>query len=259
MKNSPKLLLLGVLLTTMYVSTLCAQQIAPGGEKAKKPDADTLANIDLKKTPWLCESVGLSPAHAAFSRPRMMWANSFRFVPIKDVLNGPIVVERWVNEAPKDLAGKFVLIEVWATWCPPCRRSLPLLDYYHEKFKDDLVVISICETDEKALEEMKGPLKVADIKSHLAVDTNRRFADKLGVYGIPHVVILEPVYGAVLWEGMPTLPGYELDEKTIEKFIASGKKIKEAGKMPKESPITISAEKADPDKVPKTRSGEATW
>ncbi|MGL6197092.1 MAG: TlpA family protein disulfide reductase [Thermoguttaceae bacterium] len=133
------------------------------------------------------------------------------------------------------------------------------MNYYHEKFKDDLVVIGICETDETALKEMKGPLKLDEINFHLAVDTNRRFADKLGVYGIPHAVILEPESGAVIWEGMPTLPGYELDEKTIEKILAVGKKRKEAGKVPEVSPVKISVKEADPEKTPKRQSGQASW
>ncbi|MGL6197091.1 MAG: TlpA family protein disulfide reductase [Thermoguttaceae bacterium] len=95
-----------------------APKVVPG-EKPRKVDASTLQNIDLEKTPWLCESVGLTPSHAAFSRPRMIWANSLRFVPINEAVEGDVIVERWVNEPPKDLAGKYVMIEVWATWCPP--------------------------------------------------------------------------------------------------------------------------------------------
>jgi len=229
-------------------------------EAVRKVDAASLANIDLEKAPWLCESVGLSPTHPAFSRQRMIWADSFRYVPLREITeDGKIIVERWVNEPPKDLAGKYVFVEVWATWCPPCRRSLPLLNFFHEKYKDQLVVVSICETDEKALEEMKGPLKLSEINFHLAVDTNRRFADKLGVYGIPHAVLLEPIHGAVIWEGMPTLPGYELDDKTMEKYLAVGKRLKEAGKFPEQSSISFTTNEADPNYVPKHRSTDASW
>ncbi len=261
--------------TLLLVIILCgtfafAEEAAPApkvveGEKPRKVDAASLTDIDLTKTPWLCESVGLSPTHPAFSRPRTIWADSFRFVPLKDIGeegekgDGKIVVERWVNDPPKDLAGKYVFVEVWATWCPPCRRSLPLLNFFQEKYKDRLTVVSICETDEKALEEMKGPLKLSEIQFHLAVDTNRRFADKLGVYGIPHAVILEPVSGAVIWEGMPTLPGYELDDKTIDKILAVGKRLKDAGKIPDQSPIQFVTEKADPNYVPKHHSQDASW
>lgn len=224
-------------------------------ENAAESRGSSLAAIDLEKTPWLVERMGLSPTHPAFTRPRSIWADSFRLRPLEEaVKGGEIVVERWVNDEPKDFAGKYVFLEVWATWCPPCRRSLPLLNYYHEKYKDQLVVVSICETDEQALKEMKGPLKLEDIRFYLAVDTNRRFADALGVYGIPHAVLIEPVYGAVIWEGMPTLPKYELDDKTMEKILSVGQKLKESGKVPEKSPVSFKIEPADPDRKPKLKS-----
>lgn len=218
-------------------------------EAPRNVDPGLLQDIDLEKTPWLCERVGLPSAHPVFTRPKTIWADSLQFVPLKEVLEDDIVVERWVNTPPENLTGKYVLIEVWATWCPPCRRGLPLLNYFHDKYKDDLVVVSICETDEEALKTMKGPLTLEEVRFSLAVDTNRRFANKLGVYGIPHAVLLEPTVGAVIWEGMPTLPGHELDEATMEKVLAIGKKLKEAGKMPEQPPIAFRMEKADPEKV----------
>ena len=203
------------------------------GESARPViDFNKLKDIDIEKEPWLVESAGLTPGHPALQRDRMIWADSWLYADVPE-----IDIEHWIGNTPKDMAGKFVLIEVWATWCPPCRRSLPYLNYLHEKYGDKLVVITICETDQAALEAMEKPLKLGDIKFHVAVDTGRRFANKLGVYGIPHTVILEPQFGAVIWEGMPTQPGHELTPEKVEKILAIGKKLEEAGKLPKESPL----------------------
>lgn len=223
-------------------------QAVKGESDGPTIDFSKLKDIDIEKEPWLVESAGLTPGHPALQRERMIWADSWLYNDAPE-----IDVEYWVNDAPKDLAGKFVLIEVWATWCPPCRRSLPYLNYLHEKFGDDLAVISICETDREALEKMEKPLKLADIKFHLAVDTGRRFADKLGVYGIPHAVILEPQFGAVIWEGMPTQPGHELTPDKVEKILAVGKKLKETDKLPKESPLKFKISKPEKTAVPPER------
>ncbi|MCL2348555.1 MAG: TlpA family protein disulfide reductase [Planctomycetaceae bacterium] len=222
------------------------------GEKGEKPvvDFEKLKNADLAKEPWLVESAALPPNHPAFQRPQMIWADSWFLNDAPE-----IEIEKWVTGPPKDLAGKFVLVEVWATWCPPCRKSLPLLNFYHEKYGDDLVVIAICETDEDAIKAMQGPLALKDVKFHLAVDTGRRFANKLGVYGIPHAVILEPQFGAVVWEGMPTQPGHELSDKKIEKILAVRKQLAEAGQLPKESPVKIHV--APPSAKPEQKTSRA--
>ncbi len=227
-------------------------------------DVNTAEKPDSKLTdkPWLIETTRLEEGVPIPKRDRMLWAKSVRMQAIQDVLKGPIEVERWVNEPPKNLAGKFVLVEVWATWCPPCRRSLPLLEYYGEKFKDDLVVVSICEEDEEALKKMEGPLKLSDIKVPLAIDTHRRLANALGCYGIPHAILIEPVYGAVLWEGMPTQIGYELSEEVLGKILANRKRLAEAGKLPKTAPFEFKACPLDPNKPnekPAVKLRSAGW
>ncbi|MEO5888271.1 MAG: TlpA disulfide reductase family protein [Anaerolineales bacterium] len=40
-----------------------------------------------------------------------------------------------------DLRGKIVLINLWATWCPPCRAEMPALENAYEQYKDSGVVI----------------------------------------------------------------------------------------------------------------------
>ena len=50
--------------------------------------------------------------------------------------------------ALKDLRGKAVLLNFWATWCEPCRDEMPHLEALHEAFKDKgLVVIGINATE----------------------------------------------------------------------------------------------------------------
>ena len=196
--------------------------------------------------PWLVESAGRT---AVPQRQRMLWADSVQYKSIAEICGEPIIeIERWVNEPPKDLRGKFVLIEVWATWCPPCRRGLPLLEYFHEKYKNELVVISICETDENALKNMEGSLKLAEMKAPLAVDTHRRFANALGVYGIPHAVLIEPVMGAVLWEGMPTQIGAELSDDVMERFLKNLQNPALRARIPENSPFEFKAMPPDSNK-----------
>jgi thiol-disulfide isomerase/thioredoxin len=45
--------------------------------------------------------------------------------------------------APADLAGKAVLVEFWATWCPPCRSTLEWLGGLKEKYGDRIAVLAL--------------------------------------------------------------------------------------------------------------------
>jgi thiol-disulfide isomerase/thioredoxin len=47
-----------------------------------------------------------------------------------------------------DYRGKIVLLNLWATWCPPCRREMPDLDALHRKYRDSgMVVLALSDED----------------------------------------------------------------------------------------------------------------
>ena len=51
-------------------------------------------------------------------------------------------------ERLSDQAGKVVLVNIWATWCEPCRREMPKLDHLYRERKDKgLVVFGLSEED----------------------------------------------------------------------------------------------------------------
>jgi thiol-disulfide isomerase/thioredoxin len=58
----------------------------------------------------------------------------------------------------EDLRGKIVVINLWATWCPPCRAEMPFLENLWKKFKDDDGVRVLCISKETAEEVRKDPL-----------------------------------------------------------------------------------------------------
>lgn len=130
-----------------------------------------------------------------------------------------IFVENWITEQP-DFKNKFVLVDFWATWCGPCRKAIPELNHWAEKYKDELVVLGLSD---ESVEKIKG-MKQPEIKYFSASDTQKRTKSELQVRGIPHVILIDP-QGIVRWEGFPFLPGHELTDQVLEDlFQTYGKK-----------------------------------
>ncbi len=139
-----------------------------------------------------------------------------------------ITVQEWYATAPPSLEGKYVLLDFSASWCPACRREIVELNHWFEKYGKELVVISIYETDRKSLDNLAGAYKGKDLEYYVGIDLERRCANALGVFGIPHAVLVEPLYGGVIWEGMPNQPGFELKDSIIEKVLEVGRHLNDS-------------------------------
>lgn len=140
---------------------------------------------------------------------KQIWAKSFlgKKAP-------KIEVEEWIIE-PADMEGKYILIDIWATWCGPCRKGIPELNKWQETFKDKLVVIGISnEKKEKMLEYSQMNIKYAN-----GYDTKSKVKNALSVTAIPHVIIINPE-GIVVWEGFPMLPKFELTTEVLTKLLS---------------------------------------
>jgi cytochrome c biogenesis protein CcmG/thiol:disulfide interchange protein DsbE len=143
---------------------------------------------------------------------KILWAKSCLWEKAPE-----FVVEKWLTGKP-EIEGKYLLIEFWATWCSQCRRAAPKLNELHKKYGKEMVIIGISDETEEVVRKLKEPV----MDFHIAIDTQARMKEKIGVFGIPHAIIVEPD-GYVVWEGFPLLKGHELTEQVIEKILDVGK------------------------------------
>jgi thiol-disulfide isomerase/thioredoxin len=211
-------------LTTVAVTLAgCSSQQestqAPAAGKAAAAEEVSPSTVRTYDIPRFAAN---SPFDTKYESPvpekgKRLWARSFLWEKAPD-----LAVEKWLTDEP-ETDGKYLLIEFWATWCRQCRLAAPKLNELHRKFGDELVIIGISDETEQVVRRLDEPA----MEFHLAIDTQARMKEKMGVFGIPHAIIVEPG-GHVVWEGFPLLKGHELTEQVVRKILEVGKNRRSA-------------------------------
>ena len=90
-----------------------------------------------------------------------------------------------------DFRGKYVYIDVWATWCGPCRQEIPYLKKLDEDYKDaQIVFLSLSVDQDKAKwEEMVKEQSMSGVQLHIG--QNSSFQQAYKIEGIPHFILLD--------------------------------------------------------------------
>jgi len=83
----------------------------------------------------------------------------------------------------RDLKGKVVLVNFWATWCPPCRKEMPDLQALYDKYRDQgLVVLAISDEETAKVSPFISERKFT---YPILLDAGRKVNDAFVVEGIP--------------------------------------------------------------------------
>ena len=115
-----------------------------------------------------------------------------------------------------DYRGKVVMLNFWATWCPPCRREMPSMQRLYEKYKDrGLVVVAVNQWEEPDLVfEFTGRLSL-EPTFPILFDRESRIAEQYEVKGLPTTYLLDRE-GKIRYRA---IGGREFDHPEVEALI----------------------------------------
>jgi cytochrome c biogenesis protein CcmG/thiol:disulfide interchange protein DsbE len=90
-----------------------------------------------------------------------------------------------------DYKGKVVIIDFWATWCPPCRKGIPDLISIQDEYKKDVVIIGISLDSEKTIKDVPGFVKSYVINYPIVYGNEKVVNDYGGIEGIPTAFVVD--------------------------------------------------------------------
>jgi thiol-disulfide isomerase/thioredoxin len=144
-----------------------------------------IAGYSLRRAKAAAGNLAAAKAAAQDSAGPTDAAKVIRFV--KDPEPEPVTQARDLDGNAISLdawKGKVVIVNFWATWCPPCREEIPEMIALQTKYKDKLQILGVSEDDDP-------PAKV------------QKFAQQHGM-NYPIVMYTDQIVGA--WGGVPALP-----------------------------------------------------
>jgi thiol-disulfide isomerase/thioredoxin len=115
----------------------------------------------------------------------------------------------------KELQGRIILVNFWATWCPPCRKEMPDLESLHNRFSSKgLVIVAISDEDDA---KVRPFIAAGKFTYPILLDPESTIKKRFLIQGIPQTLI---------YDRSGKLVAQSSDMRTMKQFLEM---LKQAG------------------------------
>jgi peroxiredoxin len=117
-----------------------------------------------------------------------------------------------------DFRGQKVIVNMWATWCPPCRVEMPDMQKIYEKYKDEnATIIAVNMTSsEKSLDSIPNFLDEFGITFPVVLDEHNKVGEIYQVYALPTSLIIDSK--GIIQQKISGPMNYEMMEKFVSEI-----------------------------------------
>lgn len=144
------------------------------------------------------------------------WANRSRFSPADAGTAAPTYSAATLDGdtvALADLEGRVVLLNVWATWCPPCVREMPALQRLYERYRErglEVVAVSVDALPGRGSADIAGFARDLGLTFPILHDPSGTIERTFNVPALPVTIVItrdghihERVLGERAWDEPP--------------------------------------------------------
>lgn len=157
--------------------------------------------------------VGCAPFDLLGSHPEEMLGQAAPELTLSSLDGGSVSLE--------DFSGQVVLVNLWATWCSPCRIELPHIQDLHERYgHDGLTVLAINAGESE--DQIRSYLSQEGLTFRVLLDPESRSLRAFSTSGIPTVVLIDGE-GIVRYAQVGYGPGSDQElEREVQALLAEG-------------------------------------
>jgi len=120
------------------------------------------------------------------------------------------------NVSLSSYKGKVVLLNFWATWCPPCRAEMPSMETLHQRFSAQGLEILAVDVGEDAL-IVQRYIKSGGYTFPILLDSNSKVSSVYGIEAIPTTYIIDRegkiigrIVGSIAWDNPQVIAAFDV-------------------------------------------------